>query len=134
MAEKNKTISFRVQEQQFDEMKDIAEDLDTSVSKLMRDHVEGMADDPLYREVHMEFYDDDRDFEAFVDDEDYFDTEWVDQTAVDYDKMLEKFHEVKYRAERQEMDEAYRIIDEMKEEGFEREAFLLNSITAQYRE
>ena len=133
MADKNKTISFRVEEDRFDDLKDIAEDLDTSLSKFMRDHVEGLTDDEFYRQVHKDFYDDDREFKDFVEDNETFDTKWVDETSVDYDEMLENFQEVVTYAQRHDFEQAEELIDTMDEEGYEKEAFLLNSVVSEYR-
>lgn len=133
MAEKNKTISFRVEEDRFDDLKDMADDLDASLSDFMRDHVEGLTDDEFYREVHKQFYDDDREFEKFVGDNELFDTKWVDETSVDYDKMFEKVKEVVTYAQRRNFDEAEEIIDELDEQGYEQEHLLLNSVVSEYR-
>lgn len=134
MADKNKTISFRVEEDRFDDLKSIAEDLDTSLSDFMRDHVEGLTDDEFYREVHKDFYDDDRGFEEFVQDKETFDTKWIDETSVEYDEMFENFKEVVTYAQRRNFEEAEEVIDTMDEQGYEQEAFLLNSVVSEYRD
>jgi hypothetical protein len=159
MTNRNKTISFRVTEDKFDDLKEIAEDEDISLSNLMRgraenvlnlyqfvedtestttelldDHVAAMIDEDVYREFHDDFYQSNQSFRDFVVEEDYFDTKWVDETTVDYDEMLENFQDIVYNAERHNFDEAEEMIDKMRDEGYEQEAFLFNSVVSQYRE
>lgn len=164
MGGKNKTISFRVSEEKFEDLKEIAEDEDISLSKLMRGradnvldayeisdqmrssttelfdaHVDALVEDRDYRMLVDEFYQDERDFESFVKEEDYFETRWVDETAVNYDRMLEEFESVVSDAQRGKVDddyfdEAYDTIDELRDQGYEREAFLLNTVVEKFQE
>lgn len=134
MTDKNKTISFRVEEHRFDDLKDMADDLDTSLSDFMRDHVEGLTDDEFYREVHKDFYGEDRDFKDFVEENEFFDTRWVDETTVDYDEMLGNFREVVFKAQRQDYEAAEDVIDDLEDHGYEQESFLLNSVVSEYRD
>lgn len=164
MAEKNKTISFRVTEDKFEDLKDVADEEDLSLSDLMRgradnvlevyrisdetdssttdlfdSHVDALVEDDDYRELVDEFYQDERDFKSFVKEEDYFETKWVDETAVDYDRMLEEFESVVSDAQRGKVDddyfdEAYDTIDELRDQGYEREAFLLNTVVEKFQE
>lgn len=159
MTEKNKTISFRVTEDKFDDLNQVAEDEDTSLSELLRgsaenilnvydvaektessttelmdNHVEALENDELYRETVDAFYQDARDFQKFVRDEETFDTKWIDETTVEYDMMFENFQEVVYEAERHNFDAAEEIIDDLKSQGYEQEAYLLNSVASKYRE
>ena len=159
MGDKNKTISFRVTEDKFEDLKQIAEEEEKSLSDLLRGssdnildlyeiadqtessttdlmdkHVRALENDDFYRETVDAFYQDGRDFQNFVSDEEIFDTTWVDETKVDYDMMFENFQEVVYQAERHNFDEAEEIIDDLKSQGYDQEAYLLNSVTSKYRE
>lgn len=44
MGSKDKTISFRVKEEQFDALKDVSDDLDPSLSQIFRDFVSSFND------------------------------------------------------------------------------------------
>ena len=164
MGEKNKTISFRIEEEDFEQLKEISEDEDMSLSDLMRGqaenvldvyeiaeetesntteffdkHVEALRNDHNYRVALDEFYQDGRDFEKFVTEEELFDTKWVDETSVDYEKMLEKYESVVSNAQRGRFDddyfeEAYDTIDKLREKGYEREAFLLDTVVEKFHE
>lgn len=159
MPDKNKTISFRVTEGKFEDLKQVAEQEDQSLSDLLRGntenildlyevaeetestttelmdkHVEALQNDELYRETVDAFYQDERDFQNFVSDSEAFDAKWIDETTVEYEMMFENFQEVIYEAQRHNFDEAEDIIDDLKSQGYEQEAYLLNSVTSKYRE
>jgi uncharacterized secreted protein with C-terminal beta-propeller domain len=163
MTKKNKTISFRVSGEKFEDLKEIAEEEDMSLSDLMRgradnmldvyeigdeaesstteffdEHVDSLVGDENYRNIHDAFYQDNRSFEEFVREEDYFDTKWVDETTVDYDEMLDKFGSVVSNAQRGSFDDeyfekAYDTIDQMRDEGYQREAFLLDTVVEKFQ-
>lgn len=159
MADKDKTISFRVSGEKFEDLRQVAEEEDQSLSDLLRgsadnildlyevagetesstvelmdNHVEALENDGLYRETVDAFYQDGRDFQKFVSDEEAFDTRWIDETTVEYDMIFENFQEVVYQAERHNFDEAEEIIDDLRDQGYDQEAYLLNSVTSKYRE
>lgn len=164
MADKNKTISFRVTEDKFEDLKEVADEEDLSLSDLMRgradnvldvyeisdetdssttdlfdSHVDALVEDDDYRGLVDKFYKDERDFESFVKEEDYFETKWVDETAVDYDRMLGEFESVVSDAQRGKVDDdyfekAYDTIDELRDQGYEREAFLLDTVVEKFQE
>lgn len=164
MSEKNKTISFRVTQEKFEDLKEVAEDEDLSLSDLMRgraenvlevykiadeaesstteffdEHVDALSGDENYRDLHDAFYQDKRDFESFVREEEYFDTKWVDETAVDYDRMFDQFESVVTDAQRGKVDDdyfeqAYDTIDQLRDQGYEREAFLLDTVVEKFQE
>ena len=153
-GEDGEKYTFRTGELDKEELKDMADELDVSLAEILRqqvsnikdlheddnveaspldlmnDHAENMMDDELYREVHQGFNNYDGDFEEFVREDDLFDTQWVDEESLDYEMMQEAVES----AQRGEFEEAYGTVEQMKEDGFEREAFLFNTVVSEYRE
>ena len=117
--------------QQVSNIKELHEDdnIEASPLDVMNGHAENMVQDELYREVHQGFNNYEGDFEEFVREDDLFDTKWVDEENLDY-KMMEEA--VEY-AQRGEFEEAYGTVEDMKEDGFEQEAFLFNTLVSEYK-
>ena len=157
MSEDTEKYTFRTGDIDKEDLQEMAEELDVSLAQMMRDqarnmlelhqneeieasphqvmneHTENMLDDELYRDVHQAYseaeYDD---FEEFVLEGDLFEdewTKWMDTESLDYEMMKEA---VEY-AQRGKFDEAYGTVKEMKEQGFEQEGFLFNTIVSEYR-
>ena len=158
MGEKEKTVSFRVTEEKFDQLKELSEDEDISLSDLMRtgaesflslykvaeetesstielmgEHVDALENDEFYRTTVDTFYQGDENFQDYVENREEFDTKWVDQTSVEYEELFENFQNIVFEAQRHNFEDTEEIIDGMKEQGFEQEAYLLNSVVSEYR-
>jgi len=131
MAEK---ITFRADEELIDWLDDYVEDTEYSKSDLMRSHLENMKNNELYREFHEVYMDDEKELLEFIESRDEFEDAWVNMEKVDYEEMFGRFKSVVQSAERGSFDEAYDMIDDMADEGFEREEILLNSVVSQYRD
>jgi RNase H-fold protein (predicted Holliday junction resolvase) len=133
---KNKTISFRTDSDTVDWLEGYAEnELDTNKSELLRDHIQRLEEDPLYRAFHTDLYNSDTEsFEEFLEETDQVDIKWVDQRKLSYERLSEAMIEVHSLAERGYMDKAEEIIDGLKDEGYEREGIVLDSFSANYRD
>ena len=109
------------------------EDIEASPHQVMNEHTENMMEDDLYRDIHQAYSEAEYDsFEEFVLEGDLFEdewTKWMDTESLDYEMMREA---VEY-AQRGEFEEAYGTVEEMKEQGFEQEGFLFNTIVSEYR-
>jgi len=109
------------------------EDIEASPHQVMNEHAENMMDDELYRDVHQAYSEAEYDsFEDFVLEGDLFEdewTKWMDTESLDYEMMREAVE----HAQRGEFEEAYGTVKEMKEQGFEQEGFLFNTIVSEYR-
>lgn len=152
-----KKFTFRIDESDLEELKELAEELDMSASELVRGqtenlleiqesdveaspaavmdaHAENLVEDEDYRNLHEAFYSDGRGFSRFVSEEEVFDTKWVDETTVDYDMMLEKFRDVVYSVQMGEYDEACSVVSDFEEQGYSQEAFLFSSVISEYED
>lgn len=132
MAEELDVSLAEIVRQQVSNIKELHEDdnIEASPLDVMNDHAENMVDDELYREVHQGFDNYDGDFEEFVREDDLFDTKWLDEESLDYEMMRDAVES----AQRGEFEEAYGTVEQIKEDGFEREAFLFNTVVSEYRE
>lgn len=159
MAEdKEKTISFRITEDKYERLKELSEDENVSISNLMRtgadsfvslndtaertessptelmeEHVDALENDEFYRETIDGLYNTNENLQEYVSSREEFDTKWVDETTVEYEKMFENFQEIVFQAQRHNFDEAEEMIDDIEEQGHEQEAYLLNSVVSEYR-
>lgn len=132
MADKNKTISFRVPEEDFEELQQYAEELDVSLSEVMRTYTDNLVEDPLYREIHSEMIQQDSDiYQALEQTE--LDTKWIDSREIRDDEFGEVFLETVKNARRGNYDQAYNIVDQLEEDGLETEAHVLDSVVEKYR-
>jgi|GEM_PF-1844573 len=131
MAEELDVSLAEIVRQQVSNIKQLHENDEVEASPLdvMNDHAENMVDDEIYREVHQGFDNYDGDFEDFVREEEYFNTKWMDEESLDYEMMRDAVES----AQRGEFEEAYGTVEEMREEGFEQEGFLFNTIVSEYR-
>lgn len=135
MAEELELSLAEIMRQQARDLLELHEsgDLEASPVELMSSHADNLINDEGYRDIHQEFYDDERDFEAFVHEEEVFDTKWVDETTVEYEFMFDNFRNVVYSAQKRNFDEAESIIDSLDQQGYDQEAFLLSSVVSEYR-
>ena len=133
---KDRTLSVREDEETFEWFEKYAEnELGASKSEVIRDFIERLEKDPMYRAFHTDLYrQNPEDFGAFLEEADEFDVKWIDQEKLDYQKISDSMVEVHSRASRGDYDEAEEIIDELKDEGYEREGIVLDSFVSGYRD
>ncbi|MFB6200221.1 MAG: hypothetical protein ABEJ83_05030 [Candidatus Nanohaloarchaea archaeon] len=156
--DKNKTESFRVNEDTQDLIEDIvnaegtsrsdfyrdlveyagriysAFEEDVSIRQLMESHVEQLEESPLYRELHM------RRIEGDLEEPvpwDKIDDDYVNITAIEPDDELIDYFEQVLNISRRASDdddyqEAYSLVSDLENSGRERAAFLLNSVIHDY--
>lgn len=125
-------ITFRADDELTEWLEGYVEDTDYSKSDVMRSHLENMKEDEVYREFHEEYMSEDGSLQDFIRERDEFDSEWIDLGQVDYDEMFSRFKSIKHAAERGDVDEAYEMVDQLAEDGYEREEILLHSVVAEF--
>jgi|GEM_PF-5575342 Ribbon-helix-helix protein, copG family. len=128
-------ISFRADDELVEYLEEYSEETGSSKSEIMRSHLISLKEDPLYREFHKGNMDGSYDDLAdFLESDQDVDSDWVNLEKVDYDEMFDRFKKIKHAAERGELDEAYQMVDDLRDDGYEREEILMQSIVAKYDE
>lgn len=148
MAEKDKTISFRVPKEDFDTLKEISEELDVDLSRLMRTYtnalIQSHEEDSLYMDVHRyleqgrDFYDaiiEAGEIEDLLEENDSPDLNTQESNLNQEDENFNQWFldTVRY-AQREKYDEAYDMIDQIEDKGFEKESRVLDAVVEKYRD
>lgn len=133
---KTTTISFREDSDTVDWLEKYAEnELETTKSGILQDHVERLENDPMYRAFHTDLYNSEADdFDEFLQETDEIDVKWIDQEKLDYSTLSDALVDIHEYAERGGFDEARERIDELKSGGYEREGIVLESFVARYED
>ena len=128
-------VTFRVDDDLAEWLEDYCEETGFSKSEVMRSHLTSLRDDPLYREFHESSMEGEyNDLVDFLESDEDVDSDWVNLEKVDYDEMFDRFKEIKHTAERGDIQEAYRMVDNLGDDGYEREEILMHSIVGKYDE
>ncbi|MFB6207826.1 MAG: hypothetical protein ABEJ69_00595 [Candidatus Nanohaloarchaea archaeon] len=153
MTDKNKTLSTRIEEFKYDFLKDFAEETDASLTEIQRTHLDQLSHgvfpsddgyhvdseevDEAYRELILQLNAGDVDsLDEFV--EENYGLGSVEETAVEEVEaesldFADAMEDIVLYADAMEYEQAEEVIEDWREQGYDREALLMDIVLNQYR-